>query len=163
MRLAEAFSSATRDELKAALDGGSLVIYSTGRPPLPDHDVTRSGKLATFTFASPAFGAEPSGEEGDAEVAPAFAETSVEAENVGTPSFARAFTADGTVVADFSVGPGKTEIKLSEVSAMGGYPISVTAMRMPLPAEEISWDKTAFGHVYMTSGDDPRRKMSVRG
>ena len=163
MRLAEGFASASLDELKAALDGGSLVIYSTGRPPLPDHDVTRSGVVATFTFASPAFGAEPSGEDDDGAVAPAFAEDSVEAVNVGTPSFARALKADGTVVADFSVGPGKTEVKLSEVSATGGHPIAVTSMRMPLPAEEVSWEKTGFGHVYMTSGDDPRRKMSVRG
>lgn len=162
MRLAEGFASASLDELKAALDGGLLVIYSTGRPPLPDHDVTRSGVLATFTFASPAFSADSSGDD-DGVVVPAFAQDSVEAENVGTPSFARALKADGTVVADFSVGPGKTEVKLSEVSATGGHPIAVTSMRMPLPAEEVSWEKTGFGHVYMTSGDDPRRKMSVRG
>ena len=37
MRLTEAFSAATLDEIKAALDGGKLEIYSTGRPPSADH------------------------------------------------------------------------------------------------------------------------------
>jgi hypothetical protein len=164
MRLAEAFASASIDELKAALDGGTLVIYSTGRPPMPDHEVTRSAALVTYTFAAPAFGADPSnGEGGDGIVAPVFVESPVEAANVGTPSFARAFKADGTVVADFSAGPGDSEVKLSEVSVTGGHPTAVTRMRMTLPAETVEWDKTAFGHVYITSGDDPFRKMSVRG
>jgi hypothetical protein len=160
MRLAEAFASASIDELKAALDGGTLVIYSVGRPPLPDHEVTRSSALVTFTFASPAFGPDPAGE---GEVAPILAESPVPAANVGTPGFARALKADGTVVADFSAGPGATEVKLSEVSATGGHPIAVTKMLMPLPAETVTWDKTAFGHVYMTDSEDPYRKMSVRG
>lgn len=161
MRLAEAFLSAAAEEIKAALDGGKLVVYSTGRPPLPDHPVTRSTPLATFTFASPAFGPDPAGDEGY--VTPAFEENPVTAENVGTPSFARAFKADGTVVADFSVGPGNTEIKLNAVSAVAGSPIAVTSIRMPLPPEAIEWQKTEFGHVFVTSSTEPHRKLSVRG
>jgi hypothetical protein len=161
MRLAEAFASASLDDIKAALDGGKLVIYSTGRPPAADHAVTRSAVLATFTFASPAFGPDPS--VADGVVAPNFVENPVLAVKVGTPSFARALKADGAVVADLSAGPGPTEIKLSEVSASADHPIAVTRMRVPLPAEATAWQKTEFGHVFITSNDDARRKLSVRG
>lgn len=161
MRLAEVFATLSLDEIKTALDGGKLVIYSTGRPPMPDHAVTRSAVLATFSFASPAFGADPGSADGA--VTPNLVEGSVAAVSVGTPSFARAFKADGTAVADFSAGPGATEIKLSEVSATTGHPIALTKMRMPLPPEDVAWEKTEFGHVFITSSDDPYRKLSVRG
>lgn len=159
MRLAETLASATLDEIKAALDGGKLVLYSTGRPPGPDHAITRSEVLATFTFASPAFGPDP-GEEGA--VAPLFAETSATATGIGTPGWARAFKADGSPVVDLSVGPGPTEIKLASVSATTGFPVSITAFKF-LPAETIEWTKTEYGHVYITNSDNPFRKMSVRG
>src|SRR5690606_10302212 len=110
MRLAESFGSAALDELKAALAGGKVGICSIGRPPGPDHTVTRNDALVTFVFASPAVGPEPAGDEGV--VAPLFVESSVIATGVGTPGWARAYTADGAAVADFSAGPGATEIKL---------------------------------------------------
>lgn len=158
MRLAETFASATLEDIKAALDGGKLVLYSTGRPPGPDHAITRSEALATFAFASPAFGADP--EEGV--VAPLFVETSVTASAIGTPGWARAYKADGAPVADLSVGPGATEIKLASVSATAGFPVSIISMKF-LPAETIEWTKTEYGHVYITNLDNPFRKMSVRG
>lgn len=161
MRLAETFGSATLDDVKAALDGGKLVLYSTGRPPGPDHAVTRSEVLATFTFASPAFGPDPDGEEGA--VAPLFAESSVVATAIGTPGWARAFKADGTAVVDFSVGPGATEIKLASISATTGFPVAITALKIAFPAETIEWTKTEYGHVYVTNLDNPYRKLSVRG
>lgn len=160
MRLAETFGSATLDDIKAALDGGKLVLYSTGRPPGPDHAITRSEALATFAFASPAFGPDPGGEEGA--VAPLLVESSVVAAKVGTPGWARAFKADGSAVADFSVGPGATEIKLASVSATAGFPVTITSMQF-LPAEAIEWTKTEYGHVYVTNLDNPYRKLSVRG
>jgi hypothetical protein len=59
---------------------------------------------------------------------PFFAANPVIATGAGTPGFARAFKADGsTVVADFSVGAGKTDIKLNEVSTTPNYPIRITA------------------------------------
>jgi hypothetical protein len=138
-----------------------LVVYSAARPPAADHNVTRSAALATFTFASPAFGPDTASPCGA--MAPNFVEASVVATAVGTPSFARAFTADGAVVADLSAGPGATEAKLSEVSTSAGHPIAVVALRLPLPAENVTWDKTAFGHVFVTGSNEPHRKLSVRG
>jgi hypothetical protein len=161
MRLVEAYISTSLDELKSALDGGKLVLYSTGRPPLADHAVTRSAVLATFSFASPAFGPDP--DSADGAVAPIFTENPVVAVAVGTPSFARLLKADGTVVADLSAGPGATEVKLSEVSASAEHPIAVTKMRMPMPPETVAWQTTEFGHVFVTSGQDAHRKLSVRG
>ena len=125
MKIAQAFAAAAADEIKAALSGGKLEIYSVARPPDADARVERSGVLATFTFAAPAFNGDGS---------PAFEGNPVKATGVGTPGFARAFQADGTtVVADFSVGPGNCEVKLSEVSTTPDYPISVTKLALPLP------------------------------
>ena len=160
MRVAEAFASASLDDIKAALDGGKLIIYSTGRPPSADHPVTRSTALATFELASPAFG--PDAEEGDV-VSPNLTANPVVATHVGTPSFARLVKADGTVVADLSAGPGATEVKLSEVSAVPESPIGLTTLRMPLPPETVEWQKTEFGHVFVTSSEEPYRKLSTRG
>jgi hypothetical protein len=58
MNIATAFAKCTKEEIKALLDGGTLTIYSVARPVTADLAVDRSGVLATFTFATPAFGAE---------------------------------------------------------------------------------------------------------
>jgi hypothetical protein len=161
MRLAEAYAPYSRDDIMAALAGGKLVIYSTARPPGADHEVTRSAVLATFTFASPAFAPDAASPCGV--VVPNLVEASVVATAVGTPSFARALTAADAVVADLSAGPGATEVKLSEVSTSAGHPVALVTMRLPLPAENVTWDKTAFGHVFVTNSEEPHRKLSVRG
>lgn len=129
MKVAQEFAGKGADEIKAALDGGILKLYSVARPVSPDAPVTRSGLLATYTFASPAFGKGV-----DTLGGAAFAENPVDPEHVGTPGFARAFKADGvTPVADFSAGPG-AEIKLNETSASPGYPLAVTEFTFDLPA-----------------------------
>jgi len=120
VKVAEAFANCGIEELKALLDGGTLTVYSVARPIEPDSPVDRSGVLAAFTFASPAFGPESEGLE-----TPAFVENPVAAKNVGTPGFARACKADGAVVADFSAGPGDREIKFDAVSCSHGAPITL--------------------------------------
>jgi hypothetical protein len=118
------FAACSPDELKALLDGGTLTIYSVARPLTADQPVERSGTLATFTFASPAFGTASEGLEN-----PVFAANPVVASSVGTPGFARARKADGTVVADFSAGPGDREVKFSEVSFSQGAPVKITTFK----------------------------------
>lgn len=125
MRVAAPFITASADEIKAALDGGTLTVYSVARPLSADLPVDRSGALATFTFASPAFGAAADGLE-----TPAFVESAVAALSVGTPGFARACKADGTVVADFSAGPGDREVKFKEVSCSNGAPVEVAQFKL---------------------------------
>ena len=124
MNLASAFAANTTDELKDVLSGGTLTVYSVARPATADIAVDRSGVLATFTFASPAFGASVDGVE-----TPQFVENPVAAADVGTPGFARACKADGTVVADFSAGPGDREVKFAEVSCSHGAPVRVVQFK----------------------------------
>ncbi|MDB5654455.1 MAG: hypothetical protein JWQ94_2068 [Tardiphaga sp.] len=124
MNLASDFIRCSLDELKPLMDGGTLTIYSVARPLTADAPVERSVLLATFTFASPAFGAAADGLE-----APQFTASPIPASNAGTPGFARARKADGTVIADLSAGPGDREIKFNEVSFSQGVPIHVTAFK----------------------------------
>lgn len=154
MRLAESFAAATADEIEIALAGGKLALYAVGRPPTPDHPVTRATVLAEYVFARPAF---------DGDKAPVFVENPVAVKSVGTPGWARAFSADGAVVADFSAGPGPTEIKLDGISATPGFPLKALSVKIALPAEDVAWEKTEYGHVFMTSSENPYRKLSVRG
>jgi hypothetical protein len=124
MNVTQDFTACSLDELKTLMDGGTLTIYSVARPLTADRPVDRSGTLATFTFASPAFGPAADGIEN-----PSFAANPVAASSVGTPGFARARKADGTVIADFSAGPGDREIKFSEVSFSQGAPVKLTKFK----------------------------------
>ena len=124
MNVALDFVECSADELKAVLDGGTLTVYSVARPITADKPVDRSAVLATFTFASPAFGPATDGLE-----SPAFAANPVAAASVGTPGFARARKADGTTVADFSAGPGDREVKFKDVSCSQGAPVTVATFK----------------------------------
>lgn len=124
MNVAPEFAQCSLDELRALFDGGTLTVYSVARPVSADQPVDRSGVLATFTFVSPAFGAASDGLEN-----PNFAANPVAASSVGTPGFARARKADGTVIGDFSAGPGDREIKFSEVSCSHGAPLKLTKFK----------------------------------
>ncbi len=131
MNVASEFAGCCLDELKAMLDGGTLTVYSVARPITADRPVDRSGILASFTFATPAFGSADKGLD-----KPLFAANPVAASAVGTPGFARARKADGTVVADFSAGPGDREIKFAEVSCSQGAAVKITAFKF---IEEGGW------------------------
>lgn len=131
MNIATAFAQCRPDEIKTLLAGGTLTVYSVARPISADLPVERSGVLAVFSFGSPGFGPA----EGERQ-APNFVANPVAASAVGTPGFARARLADGTVVADFSAGPGEREIGFAEVSCSTGAPVRVT--RFTFSADE-SW------------------------
>jgi hypothetical protein len=124
MNVTTEFADRSVDEIKALLEGATLTVYSVARPTTADQPVERSAPLATFTFASPAFGTAV----GDVET-PIFAANPVAASSVGTPGFARARSADGTVIADFSAGPGDREVKFSEVSFSQGAPVQITLFK----------------------------------
>ena len=61
MNVATDFAACSVEEIKALLDGATLTVYSVARPLTADKPVDRSGVLATFAFASPAFGAADDG------------------------------------------------------------------------------------------------------
>ena len=121
MNVASEFAACSEDEIKALLDGGTLTVYSIARPITAGRPVDRSGVLATFKLTSPAFGCDPVGAN--------FLTNPVPASSVGTPGFVRACKADGTVVADFSAGPGPREIKFAEVSCSQGAPVKIIAFK----------------------------------
>lgn len=128
MKLTTELASASIDDVKAQLSGATLTIYSVARPASADAAVDRSGALATFTFASPAFAEDGETARFVAEAVPAGA--------VGTPGFARACKADGTTIADFSAGPGDREIKFTEVSFSPGAAVKIAAFTIK---SEGSW------------------------
>lgn len=131
MKPAEAFAATDLDDIKAQLAGGKLTVYSVARPPSADLPVDRSGVLAVFAFAFPAFGPAADGME-----SPLFEEHPVPASSVGTPGFARLCKADGTVVGDLSAGPGNREVKFAEVSCSQNAPVAITQFRF---MEEAGW------------------------
>ena len=75
------FVGCSLDELKALLAGGTLTVYSVARPLTADQPVERSGTLATFTFATPAFKPETDRAEN-----PVFAANPVVAMHDGKPT-----------------------------------------------------------------------------
>ena len=111
MKLAQAFADMDIESLKTVVDGGGMVVYSVARPVDADHPVDRSGVLAMFTFATPAFIPDTDGS--PASLQPRFEANPVIATGIGPPGFARLFKANGSALADLSVRPGNTEIKLS--------------------------------------------------
>ena len=124
MNVALDFVDLSDDEFRSLFDGATLTVYSVARPESADKPVERSGVLATFTFATPAFGSELDGLQ-----APNFLANPVAASAVGTPGFARARKAGGAVIADFSAGPGDREIKFSEASFSQGAPVKIVAFK----------------------------------
>lgn len=125
MNVASEFAQKSLDEIKELLAGGTLTVYSVARPISADMAVDRSGKLAAFTFATPAFNTPSE----DGSEVPNFVANPVPGADVGTQGFARATTADGKVVADFSCGPGPREIKFSEVSVSTNAPVKVVSFK----------------------------------
>jgi hypothetical protein len=118
MQLAEAYSNKSVDEVKAALAGATLRIYSCPQPVTPDKPIIRNHMLVEFVLGAPAF----NGDDVVAETVPA--------KYVGTPLFARATAADGSVIGDFSAGPGDSDVKLSEVSCSKDAPMKLTRFRL---------------------------------
>ena len=125
MNIALEFVQCSLDEIKELLNGGTLTVYSVARPITADRPVDRSGVLATFTFASPAFG-----EAVEWLREPRFRCKSGSGKHVGTPGFARARKADGTVIGDFSAGPDDREIKFSEMSCSQGAPVTLDQVQI---------------------------------
>ncbi|MFG1394502.1 hypothetical protein [Xanthobacter agilis] len=125
MNVASEFAQKSLDEIKELLAGATLTVYSVARPTSADQPVDRSGKLATFTFATPAFNTPSE----DGSEVPSFVANPVPGLDAGTPGFARAVTAEGTVIADFSAGPGDREIKFAEVTVSTNAPVKVAKFK----------------------------------
>jgi hypothetical protein len=122
MKLAEAYAKCSVEDVKAALAGATLRIYSCPQPEKPEKPVLRNGFLAEFRLATPAF-------DGDTIVP---VDSPVVGKDVGVPLFVRATTADGAPIADFSAGPGDMDVKLASVSCSVGSPVAITKFQIRL-------------------------------
>lgn len=132
MKLADAYKDCGIEEIKAALSGATLRVYSCPQPTTPEKPVLRNGFLAEFTLGSPAF-------DGDA-LKPI--ESPVSGKDVGVPLFVRATRPDGTAIADFSAGPGDMDVKFAATSCSIGAPVEITKFQIrtgtPNPTRPVS-------------------------
>lgn len=122
MKLAEAYAGCGVDEIKAALGGATLRIYSCPQPATPEKPVFRNGFLAEFVLGSPAFDGEM--------IKPL--QSPVTGKDVGVPLFVRATKPDGAVIADFSAGPGDMDVKLASTSCSIGAAVEIIKFQIRL-------------------------------
>lgn len=134
-RLSAAAGSAAADAVTALLNGGFLDILDGTQPADADTAITTQVRLATLTFASPAF-APASG--GIAVSNSLGSETNAPA--TGTATWFRTYKADHTtVVFDGSVGtapPSNLVLTTTAILAGGGVssgPLTYTQQRAPCP------------------------------
>lgn len=109
------------DQIRTALAGGSIKVYSGTQPANANTALSGNTLLATLTLASPA-GAAPSG--GTFTFGTITSGTAVA---TGTASFARVFQSDGTtVVCDMDVGTSGATFILDTVSIVSGGTVAAT-------------------------------------
>jgi hypothetical protein len=132
MKLAQAYEGCGVEEIKAALDGATLHVYSCAQPPRPEGSVFRNRFLAEFVLGTPAFDGET--------IKPI--ENPVSGKDVGVPLFVRASKPDGAVIADFSAGPGDMDVKFAATSCSIGSQVEITKFQIRLgtthPARALS-------------------------
>ncbi len=115
MKLAQAYESCGVEEIKVALAGATLHVYSCAQPARPEGPLFRNRFLAEFVLATPAFDGEA--------IKPL--ENPVSGKDVGVPLFVRASKPDGAVIADFSAGPGDMDVKFATTSCTVGAPVEI--------------------------------------
>jgi len=120
MKLAQAYQGCGIEEIRAALAGATLHVYSCAQPKTPESSVFRNRFLAEFLLGTPAFDGET--------IKPL--ENPVSGKDVGVPLFVRASKPDGAVIADFSAGPGDMDVKFATTSCTVGSPVEIVKLRI---------------------------------
>jgi hypothetical protein len=115
MKLAKAYEGSGAEEIKAALGGATLHVYSCAQPATPESSVFRNRFLAEFVLGTPAFDGET--------IKPL--QNPVAGKDTGVPLFVRASKPDGAVIADFSAGPGDMDVKFKTTSCTAGSPVEI--------------------------------------
>jgi hypothetical protein len=121
LRYATARRNAMMDDVRAALAGGSIKVYSGTQPANANTALSGNTLLATLTLASPAGAVSSGGTFTFGTI------TSGTAAATGTASFARFFQSDGTtVVCDCDVGTSGATFILDTVSIVSGGTVAAT-------------------------------------
>jgi hypothetical protein len=115
VKVAQAYAGCGIEEIKTALAGATLHVYSCAQPAAPEGSVFRNRFLAEFVLGTPAFDGET--------IKPL--ENPVTGKDVGVPLFVRASKPDGAVIADFSAGPGDMDVKFATTSCTAGAPVEI--------------------------------------
>jgi len=122
VKLAQAYQGCGIEEIKVALAGATLHVYSCAQPTTPESSLFRNRFLAEFVLATPAFDGET--------IKPL--ENPVTGKDVGVPLFVRASKPDGAVIADFSAGPGDMDVKFATTSCTVGSQVEITKFQIRL-------------------------------
>jgi hypothetical protein len=120
MKLAKAYEGCGIEEIKTALAGATIHVYSCAQPAAPEASLFRNRFLAEFVLASPAFDGESI----------KTVENPVLGRDTGVPLFVRASKPDGTVIADFSAGPGDMDVKFATTSCTVGSQVEITRFQI---------------------------------
>jgi hypothetical protein len=129
-------AKAAVDAAAAKCNGGTIKVYAGSQPTDANTAVGAQALLATFSFASTAFGA--SAASGSAPnrsaVATAASISDVAASGTGTAAWFRALKNDGSsVVMDGSVGVSGCDLNLTDVSLTSGEDVSISSFTISQP------------------------------
>jgi hypothetical protein len=117
-------NSAASDAVNAVYSrlssGGTMAFYDGTQPTTADIAITTQTLLATLHFGAPAFQAAVNGAAAANAIAPATGIAN------GTPTWFRLARADGTAVADGSVGTSGCDCNLDQETIQSGALVSVT-------------------------------------
>lgn len=129
LKLAHVGSQAAADALVALLNGGFLDIYDGAQPATPNTAISTQNRLASLTYANPAFGASVNG------VATANAiGTDTDADATGTAAWFRAFKSDHTTaVLDGSVGVGTFDVNIDSTAIQQHAQVAVSSQTITVP------------------------------
>jgi hypothetical protein len=118
------------DQVRTALAGGSIKVYSGTQPANANTALSGNTLLATLTLASPAGAASSGGTFTFGTI------TSGTAVATNTATFARVFQSDGTtVVCDMDVGTSGATFILDTVSIVSGGTVAATGTNtLSIPA-----------------------------
>lgn len=129
VRLSAALASALADQVDSTLgNAGTIKIYTGTQPATADTAVGGATLLATFTLASPGFGAASNGV-----ITLAGVPLTVAAAATGTAGFFRMATSGGTTVLDGSVGTSGNQINLNTTSITSGVNVTITSGTITMP------------------------------
>ena len=127
-RITNAVASAMADIIGAALNSGTIKIYTGTIPVDADTALGAQVLLATLTFAADAF---PGASNGVLTAGAIVSDSSIDA--TGTAAWARIATSGATTNLDVTVGTSGEDINFNTVAFVSGASCAITSMTITMP------------------------------
>lgn len=124
------------DALKALFNTGTIKVYQGTRPTDANAALGSQTLLATFTFASTAFGSSSASGTSPSRVmtATAAAISDVTGAATGTAQWFRAFESNGTtIICDGDVGTSGSDLNMTDTSITSGETASISSITLATP------------------------------